>query len=85
MSARICHLSSVHQPNDIRFFRKQCRSLAAHGYDVHFVVPGARDETIDGVHRWGVERRGATAYGMTQTVFDVYRRAAALRGPLPLS
>ena len=82
MSARICHLSSVHQPNDIRIFRKQCRSLAAHGYEVHFVVPGARDETIDGVHRWGVERRAGRLRRMTQTVFDVYRRAAALRADL---
>jgi len=46
---KICHLSSVHQPRDSRIFVKQCRSLAAAGYEVILVVPCEKSEVVDGV------------------------------------
>jgi glycosyltransferase involved in cell wall biosynthesis len=46
---RATHLSIVHKPLDTRIFRKQCRSLAAAGYDVHLIVGGPPASTIDGV------------------------------------
>lgn len=51
MSIKVAHLSSVHPRHDIRVFRKQCRTLAAAGYSVFFVVAdGKGDETVDGVN-----------------------------------
>jgi glycosyltransferase involved in cell wall biosynthesis len=47
--SRITHIALVHQPLDIRIFRKQCRALAAAGWEVHLVVPGPPAERIDGV------------------------------------
>ena len=38
---RVVHLSVVHHPGDIRIFERECRTLAAAGYDVTFLVPGA--------------------------------------------
>jgi glycosyltransferase involved in cell wall biosynthesis len=38
---RVVHLSVVHRPGDIRIFERECRTLAAAGYDVTFLVPGA--------------------------------------------
>jgi glycosyltransferase involved in cell wall biosynthesis len=47
---RTAHLTSVHLRNDTRIFIKQCRSLAAHGYEVTLVVAdGQGDECKDNV------------------------------------
>jgi glycosyltransferase involved in cell wall biosynthesis len=47
---KIVHLTSVHPRNDTRIFLKQCRSLAANGYDVALIVAdGKGDELRDNV------------------------------------
>ena len=47
---KIAHLTSVHPRNDTRIFLKQCRSLAANGYDVALIVAdGKGDELRDSV------------------------------------
>jgi glycosyltransferase involved in cell wall biosynthesis len=51
---KVCHLTSVHQPNDIRIFNKMCRSLVDFGFQVHLVALGANTELRDGVQIWGV-------------------------------
>jgi len=76
---RIVHLTSAHPRNDIRIFVKQCRTLAAHGYDVTLVVAdGKGDARVDGVAIVDVGRlpgRLSRIFRTTQRVFD---RAAAL-------
>ena len=47
---KVCHISTVHTPFDVRIFYKECRSLAEKGYEVYFIVPKDKDETIDGVN-----------------------------------
>ena len=48
--ARIAHLTTAHPRRDIRIFFKECRSLAAHGHEVHLCVgDGKGGETIDNV------------------------------------
>jgi len=47
---KIIHLTTVHGRYDVRIFHKQCRSIAAHGYDVTLVVQdGKGDENRDGL------------------------------------
>ncbi|MGI4717273.1 MAG: glycosyltransferase family 4 protein [Janthinobacterium lividum] len=41
---KIVHLTSAHPRNDTRIFIKQCRTLAAHGYDVTLVVADDQGE-----------------------------------------
>lgn len=38
--AGICHLTTVHRPDDVRIFGKQCRTLAAAGFRVTLVARG---------------------------------------------
>lgn len=48
--SKVAHLTSAHSRYDIRIFLKQCRSLAADGYEVRLVVAdGGGDEQRDGV------------------------------------
>ncbi|HMS56468.1 MAG TPA: glycosyltransferase [Fimbriimonadaceae bacterium] len=53
---RICHLSTVHHALDVRIFEKECRSLAAAGYEVFLVANHTRDEFRDGVHIVALQR-----------------------------
>lgn len=50
MVTRIAHLSTAHARRELRVHLKQCNSLAAAGYDVHYVVAdGLGEEQIDNV------------------------------------
>lgn len=44
---RVVHLTTVHHPRDPRIFHKQLATLRDAGYDVHFVVPHERSETVE--------------------------------------
>lgn len=46
---KICHVTSVHKQDDIRIFRKECVSLAKHGWDVTFLVANGKAEMVDNV------------------------------------
>ena len=46
---RVCHMTSVHSPEDGRIFRKECSSLAAAGYDTFLIQQGDSYEK-NGVH-----------------------------------
>lgn len=72
---KVVHLSSAHDAADDRIFLKECVSLAAHGYDVTLVAPGATSKVINGVRILGVSRRSGRLQRMTRTVVDVLRAA----------
>lgn len=44
-NTKICHLTSVHPPYDIRIFYKECISLAKVGHNVTLIAPNANRET----------------------------------------
>jgi glycosyltransferase involved in cell wall biosynthesis len=76
---RVVHVTSAHPPDDPRIFAKECRSLAAGGYDVHLVAPGTPKRAQNGVCVWGVRPpRSGRAVRMTATVAGVLRVALAL-------
>lgn len=80
---RIAHLTSAHPRHDIRIFTKQCRSLAAHGYQVHLVVADGRgDDVREGVHIVDAGRCGGRLHRMSVGVWRVYRHALALHADL---
>ena len=50
-ATKVCHITSAHSRYDVRIFHKQCKSLAANGYDVTLLVnDDVENEQIDGVH-----------------------------------
>ena len=81
---RVCHLTSVHSFRDTRIFLKECRSLAAVGYDTHLVAPGAPDVAEEGVslHGIGDMQRSGRMARFTRTTRLVFRKAVALDADL---
>ncbi|WP_242369273.1 glycosyltransferase [Adlercreutzia muris] len=76
--AKVCHVSSAHDSHDIRIFVKECRTLAAEGHQVSFVVYGD-DEEVDGVSIVGLgERSASRRTRMTQGAKKAYEKAASL-------
>ncbi len=44
---RVAHITVVHRASDTRIHHKQCRTLAAAGYDVHLLCGGVSDADAD--------------------------------------
>jgi glycosyltransferase involved in cell wall biosynthesis len=76
---RVAHLTSAHPRYDTRIFIKQCRTLAAHGYEVTLVVAdGNGDETRDGVAIADVGRLQGRLQRIVNTTRRVLDKAVAL-------
>jgi glycosyltransferase involved in cell wall biosynthesis len=76
---KIVHLTSAHPRNDTRIFIKQCRTLAAQGYDVTLVVADdLGDEYRDGVRIADVGRLPGRVKRILSTTRRVGDKAIAL-------
>lgn len=75
---RVCHMTSVHRPEDVRIFVKECVSLAKAGHEVFLVEQGDSYEK-NGVHIIGVGEIGKTRRDRIITgAKKVYERALAV-------
>jgi glycosyltransferase involved in cell wall biosynthesis len=74
MQKRVAHLTSVHSHTDVRIFHKECKSLAALGYEVKLVAPGAPDGLDGGVRLIGTD----LPRDRRDRVFNVTRRIHAI-------
>jgi glycosyltransferase involved in cell wall biosynthesis len=50
MRKKICHITTVHLPSDVRIFHKECKTLAGADYEVILIAQHDKKEVIDGVH-----------------------------------
>ncbi len=72
---KVCHMTSVHPPEDIRIFHKECVGLAKEGYDVTLIQPGESGEK-EGVRILGIGTlTGNRLKRMAAGVKRVYQRA----------
>lgn len=79
MTVRVAHLTSAHPQDDVRIFVKECRSLAAAGYDVFVVAPGESRPDVDGVHFAAVPRPRNRLDRAIRVAWDIYRTSRRLR------
>ena len=81
MEKKICHVTSVHEFDDIRIFNKECRTLFQNGWNV-FVLASAKDRAEflkEGVHIVTIPaRRTWRLLRMTRTVYEFYIEAIRL-------
>jgi glycosyltransferase involved in cell wall biosynthesis len=76
---KIVHLTSAHPRNDTRIFIKQCRTLAAQGYDVTLVVADDQGDGVrDGVTIADVGRSPGRLKRILSTTRRVGDKAVAL-------
>jgi glycosyltransferase involved in cell wall biosynthesis len=74
----VCMLTSAHAARDVRIYEKEANSLARAGYAVTIVVPNDRDEDLGGVQVCAVPRPQNRRQRMTTTLWQLYRKAAAV-------
>lgn len=49
MSYKVCHLTTVHSPLDVRIFYKECKTLHEAGLSVVLMAQSEHDNVIDGI------------------------------------
>lgn len=80
---RIAHLTSAHPRDDVRIFHKECKSLAAAGYEVHLVVAdNLGGEEQDGIMIHDVGKRGGRLARVLGATRRVLQKALALNAEI---
>lgn len=75
---RVCHLTSVHQRDDIRIFHKECKSLQ-NIYEISIVVADGRgDNIVDGIKIFDVGKPSSRWKRIILTTKRVYKKALML-------
>jgi glycosyltransferase involved in cell wall biosynthesis len=72
---KICHMTSVHPPFDIRIFHKECRTLSQAGYQVVLIAPHDQEEEVDGVRIRALPKARSRVERMTQNQLQLYKEA----------
>jgi len=80
MAKRAIHLTTLHAWDDTRIFRKQCRSLAAAGLEVHLAAPDSPTGERDDVYLAPQKRFRRRAVRMTLGALHILRTAIRLNG-----
>ncbi len=83
MAVKVCHFTSAHPRYDIRIFVKECKSLAAAGYDVTLVVAdGNGNEINSGIRIIDAGKSSGRLSRMTAAVWRVYKKALAVNADI---
>ena len=80
MSVKICILTTVHPPFDIRIFHKEAKSLVKFGYDVTLIAQNNRNEVVDRIKIIALPKpknRSMRILGLTWRVFYLALRQHA--------
>ncbi len=71
----VTHLTSMHSPNHIRIFVKECQSLKKAGYSVSLIALHNKDETVEGIKIIGIALPRRRILRMVSNVFHLFPRA----------
>lgn len=72
---KICILTTVHPPFDVRIFHKEAVTLVKAGYEVLLVAPHDKEEIVDGVRIINLKTPFNRMARMTKTVWSAFHKA----------
>ncbi len=72
---KICHITTVHSPFDVRIFHRECKTLVSYGYKVTLVAPHTRDEISDGVYIRSIAKNSNKIKRFLFTIWQAYFKA----------
>jgi glycosyltransferase involved in cell wall biosynthesis len=72
---KICHITSVHPPFDIRIFHKECKTLANRGYKVVLIVSHDKGGEIEGILVRPIPEAKNRLERMTKIQWKIYKVA----------
>jgi glycosyltransferase involved in cell wall biosynthesis len=78
---RVVHLSTQHRALDVRIYQKECRTLAARGFETHLIVGDPPAQALDGVqfHRFDKPHSTFRPGRIVGRLARAYEMAADLR------
>src|SRR5699024_5926071 len=76
---KICHLTSVHNEEDIRIFIKECSSAAKENFELHLIAPFDGDYEKNNVRLHGIKKLYSNRLQrMTKLSKDIYKKAISI-------
>ncbi len=79
---RVCHLTTVHKPGDVRIYHKECRSLVNNGYEVSLIA--IRDDKFkpDGIEYIPVSNRNNRFFRIIISPLELFVKTFRTRAKL---
>ncbi|MCD6321857.1 MAG: hypothetical protein J7L77_02410, partial [Clostridiales bacterium] len=75
INRKICILTSVHSPFDVRIFHKEAKSLIKGGYDVTLIAQHEKSEIVEGIKIIALPKQKNRFARMTKTVWMIFKLA----------
>ncbi len=80
---KVCHLTSAHNRDDVRIFKKECTSIKKAGYDTSLIVAdGLGDDVVEGINIYDVGKLNGRFNRFTKTTANVYKKAIKVNADL---
>lgn len=75
MTSKVCHITTVHAPDDVRILLKECMSLADSGFDVSLVAPGESSKKVGKVNVLAISKSKGRLHRVTKTMYTALKKA----------
>ncbi|MGB9858157.1 MAG: glycosyltransferase [Dictyoglomaceae bacterium] len=82
MKAKVCHITTVHSPFDVRIFHKECKTLAKSGYEVYLIAQHDKEEIVDSVHIIPLTKVRNRLKRMIYLPIEAFRKALKLKADI---
>lgn len=79
---RVCILTSVHSPFDVRIFHKQAKSLVKAGYEITLIAQHDKSETVEGVKILGFNKPQNRMKRMIMSPWLMIRKAIQVKADI---